>query len=86
MMYSNLRENDLTDAFIDVIYNFDLIIIGGNHGESLVTYFTEEGIALQSKCSFMSLFIHVSSDQSMWDDLISRSHLMSLRLIWAIFL
>lgn len=22
-MYSNLRENDLTDAFIDVIYNFD---------------------------------------------------------------
>lgn len=63
-----------------------VIIIGGNHGESLVTYFTEEGIALQSKCSFMSLFIHVSSDQSMWGDLISRSHLMSLRLIWAIFL
>lgn len=26
-----------------------VIIIGGNHGESLVTYFTEEGIALQSK-------------------------------------
>lgn len=35
-----------------------IIIISGSHSESLMTCFTEEGIALQSKCSFMSLFIH----------------------------
>lgn len=43
MMYSNLGENDLTDTFIDVILT--IIIISGNHGKSLVTCFTEEGVA-----------------------------------------
>lgn len=48
-----------------------------------VVCFKREGITLKYKCSFISLFIHVYSDESIWGSLISRSHLMNLRFIWA---
>lgn len=38
---------------------------------------------LEIKVFIHSLFIHVYSDESIWGNLISRSHLMNLRFIWA---
>lgn len=45
--------------------------------------FEREGITLKEKYSFISLLIHVYSDESIWGNLISRSHLMNFSFIWA---